>query len=233
METNVKTWTTVSYSYSALVPGVDGCKTRHRAYILPPASWDGTAEDFKARYIENIEDAEVAADAKKWDLSESVVCADDRRDFYARIMHDYYFDANSWCDVMTGFNNRAYDQKEMIRELKRENRLWAQAWDGMEEELTDVADPALTKNEFKRLRKLEPVWRGKGGYKATFHPMNDDTVDMRSPFTLNLDIYNMIKRGRILPVRFMHKRLEDLEKIAPALIPEENDNGVPETEEER
>jgi len=233
IETNVKNWKSVSYSYSALVPKPDGSYVaEHRAYIYPPDSWDGTAEEFKARYIDSIEDEEVAADAKKWDLSKIVVCANDRRDFYVRIIRDFYLNLNRKFDAIIGFNNRAYDQKEIIREMYGEGISWSEMWDGMEEELTDVGEPALTKNEFKRLRKMELTWRGKGGYKATFHPLRDDTVDMRSPFTLNVDIYKMVSRGRFMPVMFMHKRLEDFEKILPALMPESEEDESYEYEEE-
>ena len=214
LETDVKRWVTTSNSYAAWVPkpNSDEGELIHKVFIYPPKTWRGSAEEFKAKFIDKIENEAVARDAKKWDLSEITVCSPDRREFLKAIGKDYADAVENWCDVISGYNTRSYDQSELNREIKKQNRLWREYWESYEQNLMIAG--AMKEREFSRLNKMEIKWFGKGGYPARFRRVAaDDTTLLSSPFTLNLDVYKVMQRGMGFPLPIMHRRLEDFEKL--------------------
>ncbi|MEM5814345.1 MAG: hypothetical protein QXD77_00835, partial [Candidatus Aenigmatarchaeota archaeon] len=210
METDVLRWKTVSLSYAAWVPmSRSEGKIVRKAFVPVPDSWDGSAEEFKANYIDRIEDEKAAKDAAELELSLITVCANDIRDFYVRVKNDLEAAMKGWCDVIAGYNNRSYDQTKMYSEMKKCNRLWKEHWCSEEQNL----DFLLGEREFKRLADMDLIWRGKGGYKVSLKPAPDESTALSSPFTLNLDAYKLMQRGLGFDLPIMNKRLEDYERL--------------------
>jgi len=198
IETDVTTGHTVCVAVEGLREGEPVEKIFH---CVPDRHQPMSVDEYRRRYID--ENVRFSKEVKMYRLSDPKVLdiAPDRRSMLSRFAEYVGEAVHDWCDVLAGFNNKSYDQRQLRKEI---NLL----------------------NATRKEGEPEIKFVGKGGYPMTPLPVTDVGVEFRSIGTANLDVYRDVSKGRGMPLPSARKDLRKVERFRKLTRPKKDFSGL-------